>query len=91
MIVMDNCSSHHSANIKRLCEQAGVELLYLPPYSPDFNPIEEYFSVLKAWMKKNCALAERMHFVDFLKQAIVCNPGTEFARNHFRHASIHVD
>ncbi len=41
-----------------MCEDAGVRLEYLPPYSPDYNPIEEAFAELKAWMKKNYTLAD---------------------------------
>ena len=41
-----------------MCEDAGVCLEYLPPYSPDYNPIEEAFAELKAWMKKNYTLAD---------------------------------
>jgi transposase len=44
-----NASFHHSERVKQLCSEAGVKLLYLPPYSPDFNPIEEYFAELKAY------------------------------------------
>lgn len=41
-----------------MCEEAEIRLEYLPPYSPDFNPIEEAFAELKAWMKKNYVLAD---------------------------------
>jgi len=41
-----------------MCDEAGVQLKYLPPYSPDFNPIEEAFAELKAWIKRNNELAE---------------------------------
>ena len=41
-----------------MCDNAGVLLKYLPPYSPDFNPIEEAFAELKAWIKRNNELAE---------------------------------
>ena len=41
-----------------MCQAAGVELAFLPPYSPDFNPIEESFAELKAWIKKNRQLEE---------------------------------
>ena len=41
IIIMDNCSIHHIQEVKDLL---GVLLMYLPPYSPDFNPIEELFS-----------------------------------------------
>jgi hypothetical protein len=38
---------------KLLCSEAGVKLVYLPPYSPDLNPIEEYFAELKAFIRRN--------------------------------------
>jgi transposase len=50
---MDNASFHHTERIKQMCDLAGVKLVYLPPYSPDLNPIEEFFSELKAFIKKN--------------------------------------
>jgi transposase len=53
VLVMDNVASHHSPLVKQLCDAAGVKLEYLPPYSPDMSPIEESFSVLKAWMRRN--------------------------------------
>lgn len=52
VIILDNCGTHKTADVKRLCAAAGVVLLYLPPYSPDFNPIEKFFSVIKAWNSK---------------------------------------
>lgn len=52
IVVMDNLSVHKSKRVKRLIEEAGCELVFLPPYSPDFNPIEEAFSKLKAILRK---------------------------------------
>jgi hypothetical protein len=49
---MDNASWHHSEKILQMCQDAGVVLESLSPYSPDFNPIEEYFGVLKKFIKK---------------------------------------
>ena len=46
VVIMDNCSIHHVAEVKDLIEDAGILLLFLPPYSPDYNPIEELFSYL---------------------------------------------
>lgn len=51
-IVIDNASFHKSKKIDDLIEQAGCELLYLPPYSPDLNPIEKYWHKLKTQIKK---------------------------------------
>lgn len=47
VLVMDNLRVHHIAEVKIKVEQAGVRLLYLPPYSPELNPIEEIWSVVK--------------------------------------------
>ncbi len=44
VVIMDNLSSHKGARTRELIEAAGASLLYLPPYSPDFNPIENAFS-----------------------------------------------
>jgi hypothetical protein len=42
VLVMDNAPIHHTARVNQMCYDAGVKLVYLPPYSPDFNPIEEF-------------------------------------------------
>lgn len=47
IVVMDNLSSHKVAGVRELIHAAGAQLLYLPPYSPDFNPIEKCWSKLK--------------------------------------------
>ena len=52
IVVMDNLSSHKSSRVRELIEECGCELMYLPPYSPDFNPIEEAFAKLKALLRK---------------------------------------
>jgi transposase len=53
VVVMDNLlSAHKGERVKELIEQRGCELLYLPPYSPDFNPIEEAFSKVKRILRK---------------------------------------
>ena len=52
IIVMDNLSVHKSKRVEKLIEEAGATLLFFPPYSPDFNPIEEAFSKLKSILRK---------------------------------------
>jgi transposase len=52
VVVMDNLSSHKGPAVRNAIEAAGASLLYLPPYSPDFNPIENAFSKLKALLRK---------------------------------------
>jgi transposase len=52
IVVMDNLGSHKGPAVRRAIEAAGGILLYLPPYSPDFNPIENAFAKLKALLRK---------------------------------------
>lgn len=52
IVVMDNLSSHKVEGVREAIEAVGAQLLYLPPYPPDFNPIEMYFSKLKAALRK---------------------------------------
>lgn len=52
VVVMDNLSAHKGERVKELIESRGCELLYLPPYSPDLNPIEEAFSKVKGLLRK---------------------------------------
>jgi len=51
IVVIDNLSAHKVAGIRECLESAGMHLLYLPPYSPDFNPIEQVFSKIKGLLK----------------------------------------
>ena len=52
IVIMDNLGSHKRPSIRAAIEAAGAKLFYLPPYSPDFNPIENAFSKLKALLRK---------------------------------------
>ena len=52
IVVMDNLSSHKGPAVREMIEAAGARLLYLPPYSPDFNPIENLFAKLKALLRR---------------------------------------
>ncbi len=51
IVIMDNLSSHKRAAARELIEEAGATLRFLPPYSPDFNPIEQAFAKLKAFLR----------------------------------------
>ena len=55
VIVCDNASVHHFDGLRAIVEARSCRLPYLPPYSPDFNPIEEGFSSMKAWIRANNA------------------------------------
>lgn len=60
IVVLDNLSSHKAPDIRQCIEQAGAELWYLPPYSPDFNPIEMMWSKVKAYLRSAAARTEEM-------------------------------
>ena len=52
IIVMDNMRSHHAKIVTELLDKAGISYLYLPPYSPDLNPIEKMWSKMKSFLRK---------------------------------------
>ena len=52
-VVMDNVRFHHIAPVRQIIEATGAMLTYLPPYSPELNPIEEVFSVVKSKIKRS--------------------------------------
>jgi transposase len=55
MVVMDNLSAHKVVGIAAAIEAVGAQLRYLPPYSPDYNPIEQVFAKLKTLLRKTAA------------------------------------
>lgn len=83
VVVLDNLGSHKTAGVRRAIEAAGCRLLFLPPYSPDLNPIENAFGKLKGLLRK---AAERT--VDGLWAAIgrlLDRFTAQECRNYFRH------
>ena len=84
IVVMDNLSSHKRKRTRELIEQAGAHLVFLPPYSPDLNPIEQAFTKLKALSRKAAARTQ-----DELWQAIgevLEQISAEVYQNFFRRA-----
>ena len=83
VVVMDNLSAHKRAAVKAAIEAAGAQLRYLPPYSPDFNPIELAFAKLKHLLRST---GERTiaGLWNFLGQALDAFGPTE-CRNYLRH------
>lgn len=83
VVIMDNLASHKVAGIREAIESVGAELVYLPPYSPDFNPIEQVFAKLKALLR---AAARRTitQLEDTIGQLLDSFTKTE-CRNYFRH------
>ena len=52
VLIMDNARIHHNEDLVKSIEESGCRILYLPPYSPDLNPIETAFSALKSWLRR---------------------------------------
>jgi transposase len=84
IVVMDNLAAHKVAGVRQAIEACGAELRYLPPYSPDLNPIENAFAKLKAHVRKSAART-----LDTLEQA-AANALPQFkpdqCANFFAHA-----
>jgi transposase len=76
-----------------MCQQAGVRLIYLSPYSPDFNPIELSFSPLKAWMRAHRELASEFSdwFEGFFHLAVQQCGVERHAKEYFRKCFFRVD
>lgn len=89
VLVMENASFHRSERIEQLCAAAGVIILWLPPYSPHLNPIEEFFAELKTFIKrkfKDYVENPEQGFQAFLEWCVdVVGNKEETARGHFRH------
>ena len=52
VLIMDNMKSHHAKAVRNLLDSSGVRYIYLPPYSPDLNPIEKLWSTVKSFLRK---------------------------------------
>ena len=84
IVVMDNLSAHRPRRIRELIEQQDCELLYLPAYSPDYNPIEEAFSKIKNLLRKAAARSKEA-LVEAIGQALSAVTA-EDALGFFEHA-----
>ena len=78
IVVMDNLGSHKVAGVREAIEAVGAELRYLPPYSPDLNPIEKVFAKMKAYLRK-VAARTRDALIAAVAQAINAVPRHERA------------
>lgn len=84
IVICDNLSCHKVRGVREAVERCGARILYLPPYSPDLNPIEQFFAKLKAALRQACART-----LEALQQAtaVALDSFTpEHCLNFFRHA-----
>lgn len=109
IIIMDNCKIHHetvyfsakffsnyqeTTNVQEIIERAGCKCEFLPPYSPDFNPIEYSFSVIKKHFKHDGGITGDEDIMELAEKAIKIAKQVvtaEMAINQFRHCRIQVD
>lgn len=84
IVVMDNLSAHKPKRIKELIEQRGCELVYLPSYSPDYNPIEEAFAKIKNLLRKAAARSKEA-LIEAMAAALSAI-SAEDIRGYFQHA-----
>jgi transposase len=90
-VVMDNFSAHKVAGVEELIQAAAAELLYLPPYSPDLNPIEKAWAKLKQLLRTAKARTAEARTAEALDQAIaelLPQITPENAQAWFRHSGI---
>jgi transposase len=88
-VILDNLGAHKVAGVREAVEAAGARLLYLPPYSPDFNPIEFAFAKLKALLR-SAAARTVSDLWEVIRQAFVCFSPDE-CRNYFAAAGYEDD
>jgi transposase len=88
MVVMDNLTAHKGERVRELIEGRGCGLLYLPPYSPDFNPIEEAFAKLEGLLRKAEARGREV-LIEAMGRALEALTVRD-ARNFFEHRGYRV-
>jgi transposase len=88
VVVIDNLSSQKSESVRELIEERACELIYLPPYLPDFNPIEEAFAKLKALLRRFEART-REALVEAMGRSLDALTARD-ARGFFEHCGYHV-
>ncbi len=71
VVVMDNATFHKTQKTKKLIKSVKCRLVFLPPYSPDLNPIEKFWANMKRWIKQNMPLFDKLYdaLVVFFKNA----------------------
>ena len=84
VVVVDNLSAHKPARVREIIEERGCELIYLPSYSPDYNPIEEAFAKIKDILRRAGART-KASLVDVLSEALSAISVRD-ARGYFEHA-----
>jgi len=83
VLVIDNARIHHNDDLVAAVEEIGGRVLYLPPYSPDFNSIETAFSALKSWLKRYRNFTDYFDPI-YLILVALAQTTPEIAKNYFK-------
>ena len=84
--IMDNLSVHHVSEISDLFRQAGTLQLFLPPYSPDLNPIEEALSYVKSYLKRHAELLQSLPNLSVVLQHAFTTITSEQCKSWINHS-----
>ncbi len=84
VLVMDNAKIHHDEEMINLIERIGCKVLFLPPYSPDYNPIEIAFSTLKRWFRQNRDFMETCLDPEYGMMVACSQITSELAKSYFK-------
>jgi transposase len=88
IVIMDNLKAHKGQRVREMIEARGCEVIFLPPYSPDLNPIEEAFSKIKGILRGAGARTQEV-LVEAISEAISMVTA-EDARGFFGHCGYHL-
>ena len=89
IVVMDNCAIHHVEQVRSLLQDAGILLIYLPPYSPDYNPIEIAFAYVKQYLKKHDYVMEAFTDPKSIVQSTFDSISEELCQAWVSHSHLH--
>ena len=84
IVIMDNLASHRVKGVRSAIEAVGATLIYLPPYSPDLNPIENVFAKIKAYLRKRATRSTGTLWDAIEEARLIISP--QDAKNCFKHA-----
>jgi transposase len=87
IVIMDNLGAHRPKRIRQLIEQQGCDLVYLPAYSPDYNPLEEAFAKIKNLLR-NAAARSKETLIEAISAALSTITAAD-AQGYFQHAGYH--
>ena len=72
VLVMDNCAIHNKERLRSLVSHVGVQVVFLPPYCPIYNPIENFFGSYKTWIRSNRELVAQIYPYDAINLYFDC-------------------